>query len=70
MVTAIVLTLALGCPKVVAVNISGLPWEAIDSENMKVAGIRCGQKFSDAPCLVQFVKVEKQMYRAICGARR
>jgi hypothetical protein len=64
------LAIMTGCPKTSTINISGLPWNKDDSENRKHAQMRCGQKFPDAPCLITLVKVDEQIYRAICGDQR
>ena len=67
---ALILVAALTCPQTKVINISKLPWQQIDTQNLQQAKVRCGQKYADAPCLVQFVKVRDRVYRAICGAKR
>lgn len=39
-----------------------------DKNALKTAKKRCGFYYPDAPCLVKFIKKEKQVYHAICGA--
>lgn len=67
---SLILFMALSCPVTEKINISGLKWAPIDDKNMQVATERCQIKYSDSPCLVKFVKVREQMYRAICGEKR
>lgn len=68
MITKLVLLLSLSCPQTIVHNMSGIPWNKEDSVHAKIAEKNCAKKYSEAPCLKLFVKVEPLVYRAICGA--
>lgn len=66
----LLLIAALSCPEVHMINTSGEAWTSDDYDNIEAAKIRCGELYSDAPCLVKFVKYDIRSYRATCGAKR
>lgn len=55
------------CPTIQKINLTQLPWNTVDQEHLEYASKRCGQIYSDAPCLKKFYKVATRQYRAICG---
>ena len=59
--------LALVCPAVIIVNISGEPWKEVDQKSLNSAKGRCSVHYPEAPCLKKFIKKEPLVYNAICG---
>lgn len=59
---------ALSCPEVKMQNVSGHPWNGYDKEILQQAKKRCGELYSDSPCVKLFRKWGKQDYSVICGA--
>jgi hypothetical protein len=57
----------LSCAATIMINLSNQPWNKEDDANVLVAKSRCGEIYSDAPCLKKFIKKEPNNYNAICG---
>lgn len=55
------------CELTLIINLSKEPINSDDNRNKEVATKRCSQLYKDAPCLKKFIKVEANVYRAICG---
>ena len=43
-------------------------WNKIDQQNLDQAKKRCKVLYKNSPCLKEFIKVRKQVYRATCSA--
>lgn len=56
------------CPWPVVENKTSV-WNEQDQWTFDRAMKRCGQIYSDAPCLKKFVKKDPDAYNAICGAK-
>lgn len=56
----------LMCPPIKVTNHTNF-WDSMDQKNLEVAIVRCGKIYNDSPCVKQFFKMEKQVYRVICG---
>jgi hypothetical protein len=54
------------CPQVQIVN-STSTWNEIDTKNYTAAKGACSRQFTDAPCLMTFIKTEENVYKATCG---
>lgn len=57
------------CPKVEIIDLSKLPWDEDDQNNLAIATKRCSQLFIQSPCLKKFIKKKKLTYNAICGTK-
>lgn len=68
--SSLILVAGLSCPKPVILNKTAYEWNEYDNFVLKLAKIRCGFKYKNSPCLVQFIKVGKKDYHALCGAKR
>lgn len=42
-------------------------WTKADEKHYDIASKRCGELFTESPCLVKLTKVEDLVYRATCG---
>jgi hypothetical protein len=62
--------LALSCPKTEIVNTSGFPWNDYDQSILTQAKRRCGELYSDAPCVKWMKKYEKFSYSVLCGSQK
>lgn len=58
----------LVCPKVIIRNKTDV-WNDADKAALTTAQKRCGEIYSDAPCVKTFTKTETNVYRVICGAK-
>jgi hypothetical protein len=61
------LLLALTCVLPIMQNTSKFPWNDYDRQELKYAQKRCGEIYSDAPCLRLFRKYNFQQYSVVCG---
>ena len=66
----ILLLAALSCSPPVMQNVSKYPWNDYDKKEMKMAEKRCGELYSDAPCLKLWRKFGDRMYTAICAQEK
>ena len=44
-------------------------WNKADDDSYRSATARCVVHYPEAPCLKNFIKVEENVYRAICGEK-
>lgn len=58
------------CVATMVVNLSNEPINKIDIQSMNHAKKRCPKIYPNNPCLKKFTKVEKLVYRAICGPKK
>lgn len=58
---------ALSCPTPTITNNTDT-WTKFDQTTLENAEKRCGEIYSDAPCLKTFIKKPDGVYDAICGA--
>lgn len=65
--TTLLILLTVACPQTKMINRSKLPWVEYDRKEMKYAKKRCGEIYSDSPCLKEFYKLGFQDYYASCG---
>ena len=64
------LFIALSCLSPVMQNVTQFPWNDYDRSELKYAEKRCGEIYSDAPCVKLFRKYDKQSYTVICGKEK
>jgi hypothetical protein len=57
---------AVLCPKTKIVNHTDF-WNATDRQSLVAATKRCGEIYEKSPCLTQFIKIEENLYQAVCG---
>ncbi len=62
--------LSLACSAVKMQNTTSFPWNDYDRSILKQAQTRCGELYSDAPCVKLFRKWGPQDYSVICGAKK
>ena len=55
------------CPKVKIINYSKFKIDDEDMQNLVHADNRCSKLYKDSPCLVEFRKLGRLNYKAICG---
>lgn len=60
--------LSISCPKTIIQNTSKLPWNDHDQSLLNQANKRCGEYYSDAPCVKKFIKYAFQSYSVVCGS--
>jgi hypothetical protein len=58
------------CPSTRIINKTNRKWEKRDTEVLKSAKRRCGQKYPNNPCLVEFRRYDNYHYEAICGGEK
>ena len=68
MISEVLTITALMCNPTKTINKSDENWNLNDNKMMEFASKTCMKKYPiEAPCLVLFIKVKSQVYRAICG---
>ena len=55
------------CPKTKIVNTSGYKWNNFDATTLNISKRRCGELYSQSPCVKTFTKWGERDYRVICG---
>lgn len=65
-----IITILLVCLPPKLINLTHEPWNAHDARMALEAKIGCERKYPKSPCLSKFIKVEPQMYRALCGGKK
>lgn len=66
MFLTLVLIMSTTCPKTQIKNDTDV-WNEQDQQTLTKATKRCGELYSDAPCLKLFTKRDENTYRALCG---
>lgn len=67
--SAVLISLALKCPMPQFQNKTNYPLNEFDKSQMARASYRWAELYKNSPCLKQFVKIDKQDYRAVCGSK-
>jgi hypothetical protein len=55
------------CPETDVINESDAAWTDYDQQTLDHAKIRCGELYSESPCLKRFIKRTATSYHAVCG---
>lgn len=42
-------------------------WDKKDNVYLEAAQLRCREIYPKSPCLTKFIKMEEQVFRAVCG---
>lgn len=58
---------ALACGSVNMINQTNESWNKFDKTVLQKAEIRCGEIYTDAPCVKKFYKRPEQSYWIVCG---
>lgn len=61
-------TFGMACARPKITNPSG-EWTKADDDSYRSAVIRCVVHFPEAPCLKNFIKIEENIYHAVCGEK-
>lgn len=64
----LIFAMAFSCGPIQIMNTSKYEWNSYDAATLAHAKKRCGEIYRRSPCLKVFFKVDKQDYKAICGA--
>lgn len=55
------------CPVTHFYNTTDKPITVMDLRNMHAAAGRCKIKYPNSPCMKEFIKVDFQTYKVVCG---
>ena len=65
----VILSVALACPKTQIVNQTAFKWNKFDQQSLNTAKRRCKELYKKSPCVKIFYKVDKMDYKVVCGAQ-
>lgn len=70
MITVFLLSLSVaGCPLPKLENKTNFPWNDYDRKTFKHASKRCGELYTNSPCVKLFRKWGEQDYSVLCGGK-